>query len=171
MDIHEPDPAEDLDYPIETYDAHDTRGTANEVAALLERNCADVGRARLSRAFNRPVAVFDPEHNDSATIAFRHTGATVYNGIAGRPVIVLECELNELNELAPVRVRRFSMAATLLLGRAGRAMLRAVAARRVRARDAVLHPLVVVRLLAILSPPADEAVTDVIHTVSAVSAE
>lgn len=170
MDLHEPDPAEDLDYPIETYDAPGTRATANEVATLLERQCADAGRARLSRAFHRPVALFDPEHNDSATIAFRDTGATVYNGIAGRPAIVLECALNELGELAPIKVRRFSVPASLLLGRAGSTLLRSVATRRVRGRDALLHPLVAVRLLAILSPSPDEAATDVIEPATAVSA-
>ena len=170
MEPHGPGPAEDLDYPVESYDADDTRATANEIVAVLERNCAEAGRARLSRAFNRPVALFDPEHSDSATISFRDTGATVYNGIAGRPSVVVEYGLTELNELPPIKVRRFSVAASLLVGRAGAALLRSVAARRVRVRDAALHPLVVVRLLTILSPPADQAVDDRIDQASAVNA-
>ncbi|MET4167580.1 MULTISPECIES: hypothetical protein [Gordonia] len=167
MDLHETGCTKDVGYPIELYDGNDTRITANKVAALLAHNCSDAGRGRLGHGFTRPVALFDPKHNDSATIAFRDAGATVYNGIAGRPVVVLECALGEL---APIKVRRFSVPATLLLGRAGTAMLRSLAGRRVRLRDAALHPLVVVRFLTILSPPADEAVPHVTRPNSAVSA-
>ncbi|AZG46813.1 hypothetical protein [Gordonia insulae] len=159
--LDDPESGEDIEYPIERYDGRDTNAVAASVASLLRDNFhADPGRARLSRRLGRPVAIYDASSDDSATIDFRATGATVYNGIAGRPTIVVEREPESLRELPAIAVRRFSTAGTLLFTRTGAAILRAVLTGTVPVHRAVLHPLVTVRLLAILAPPTDPAHTE-----------
>lgn len=139
---------------VRRYDGRGADRLTVAVATQLFRNLSEGDdRARLCRAFTRPVAVYDVHAEAGATVKFTLHGATVYNGIAGRPAVVIAAPRQRLRALPRVTVRWWTTGLTLLTGRCGRYLVRSVFDRDVRIHGLLLHPLIAARALAMLASP------------------
>ncbi|MCA4997887.1 hypothetical protein HWD35_24520 [Tsukamurella tyrosinosolvens] len=147
---------------VRRYDGRSAQKFTTAVAGLIYRNLAEGDdRARLVGGFARPVGIYEPVSGESCTVKFDKAGATVYNGIAGRPSVILGFERAGLRKLPALEVRWWTTPSSILLGRYGRMLLGGVLTRKTfRAHRALLHPLVAARFLAMLAPPVPYTALD-----------
>ncbi len=123
-------------YAVGYYDGEQSNTLATSIAELLTRNLGH--RDRRSRLVTtglaRTVAFYDPDTDLACTAKFEKRSATVYNGIAGRPSIVVVAAGSDLEQIPPRQ-------------RALRTLRRSVSIRRM-----IFHPYASLRIVDALTP-------------------
>ncbi|WCT06035.1 hypothetical protein [Rhodococcus qingshengii] len=139
------------------YDRQTTSATSALGELLTERlTCRQ--RAQIAASIGRVAALYDATSGLGCSIKFDQSRVTVYNGIVGKPAVVLQCSVDELDALGPEPARDGRVSHMIRGIYDG--PIRALRARRNRwvTLGAVLaHPVLTGSVLALLSPLTVEA--------------
>lgn len=92
-------------YPFALYDGAEANGVANILATLLQQNLQNFPeRVSIARRMPRPVAVYSTDTDTAATIVFGKHDGTIYNGLVGRPSVLVKATVDQITDVSQLKM-------------------------------------------------------------------
>jgi hypothetical protein len=139
-------------YPVSHQDGDSAGGLSMIVVSLLSENLAgNDATVRVARKIRRPIGLRNKDDGATATIEFRDDVTLVADGLDGGPPVLVEATVQQLLALSQLKILAGGALPVGFLTPAGMRIVGAILVRRLRVRGLFLHPLTVLRFLAVIS--------------------
>lgn len=141
-----------IPYKIELADGDDAYGITQIVSILLEQNVNNIeGRTQICRRMPRPVAILNTDTDLACTISFGREGATIYNGIVGKPSIIVKATVDQITDVSQLKVVGSGLIPLGFFTKRGFRVLFQIAQTKLVVRGLFIHPITALQLIGILS--------------------
>lgn len=139
-------------YHVSFHDGDDTNGVGDIVGTLLEQNLENFpSRRKIARKIRRPVTIRSTDTNSACTIQFGGSGAVVYNDVIGSPSVTVVATIDQIVDVARLRMRAGGIIPTGLLTKRGMTVIGAILTQKLVITDLFTHTLTALRIIALLS--------------------
>lgn len=141
-----------IPYDVKLYD-EEPNGVSHIVSLVLQENLGDVeGRVEIARRMPRPISIIATDQNAAATLVFGKNDLTIYNGIVGRPSVVVSATIDEILEVTQLKmVGKGLIPVGLLFTKRGMKILLLILKHKLVVKGLILHPITVLQLIGIVS--------------------
>ncbi|WAL49613.1 hypothetical protein [Rhodococcus pyridinivorans] len=139
-------------YELTVYDEADANHIATVVATLLSQNLENFpDRIAIARKLTRPVSIISTATDSACTVVFGEHAAAVYNGILGRPNVILIGVDDHLNDISPLPMKTGGLAPIGFLRAPGRRALKSILSRKLVVKGLLTHTVSTLRTFALLT--------------------
>lgn len=139
-------------YTTEMYDGDDANGVANILATLLAQNFENFPkRVKIARRMPRPVAVYSTDTDTSATIVFSKDQATIYNGIAGRPSVIVKATVDQILDVSQLKMVGAGLIPVGFFTKRGFKVLGQILVHKLVVKGLLTHTITSLQLIALVS--------------------
>jgi hypothetical protein len=139
-------------YTVEVAGGEEANGVASILCTLLQQNFEKFPeRVAIARHMPRPVAVSSTDTDTSATITFGPDRAVIRNGLLDKPSVVVLATVNQILDVAQLKVNGKGLVPTGFFTRRGGKVLGDIARRRLVVKGLLTHTFTSLRLIALVS--------------------
>jgi len=139
-------------YELIVYDDADANHIATVVATRLSQNLENFpDRIGIARKLTRPVSIISTATDSACTVVFGEHAAVVYNGILGRPNVILIGIDDHLNDIPSLPLKAGGLAPLGLLRAPGWRVLRCILSRKLVGKGLLTHTVSALRTFALLA--------------------
>ncbi|GAA5117539.1 hypothetical protein [Haloechinothrix salitolerans] len=139
-------------YSTSLYDGDEANGVANILAVLLEQNFVNFpNRIRIARRMPRPVAIYSTDTDTSATIVFAKDEAVIYNGIVGRPSVLVKATVDQITNVSQLKMIGSGLIPVGFFTKRGMGVLGQILAHKLVVKGLLTHTVTALQLIALLS--------------------
>ncbi|GAA1162898.1 hypothetical protein GCM10009606_45920 [Nocardioides aquiterrae] len=139
-------------YPFELSEGDEANGLASILAMLLGQNLEQYpDRIAIARRVRRPVAVYSTDTDTSATIVFGTDGATVHNGIVGRPSVTVMASVDQITDVSQLKMMGAGLLPAGFFTKRGLHVLGEIARHRLVVKGLLTHTATALRFIALVS--------------------
>ncbi|WP_413768895.1 hypothetical protein [Rhodococcus pyridinivorans] len=139
-------------YELIVYDQADANPIATVVAPLLSQNLEKFPeRIGIARKLTRPMSIISTATDSACTVIFGEHAAVVYNGILGRPNVILIGIDDHLNDLPQLPMKAGGLASLGFLRAPGRRVLKCILSRKLVGKGLLTHTVSTLRIFALLA--------------------
>jgi len=140
------------EYSFQLHDGDDANGVAHVVGTLLGQNLDRFpSRITLAHKMSRPVTIYSTDADSACSIVFGPDGAVVYNGLVGRPSVVVKATFEQILNVTQLRMRAGGLLPVGFFTPEGRAVLREIITGKLIIKGLLLHPVTALRTIALVS--------------------
>lgn len=146
-----PKPAFD-DYPVTLVEGDDANGIASVISTLLIQNFESFpDRIRIARKLTRPMTISATDIEGSCTITCRASGVSISNGATSDSSVAVTATVDQILDLSQLRMKGSGLLPVGFFTKRGLRVLAAIASGSLRVRGLIAHPIVALRVIALLS--------------------
>ncbi|MGQ0615440.1 MAG: hypothetical protein ACT4PW_00360 [Acidimicrobiia bacterium] len=140
-------------YDIELYDGDNANGVSSILQTLLSQNFYNFpSRILIARRMPRPVAVYSFDAEDSSTLVFGMNKCTIYNGIVGRPSVIVKATVDQILDVSQLKMYFSGLIPLGLLGtKRGYDVLWEIAKHKLVVKGLILHPVTALQFIGLVS--------------------
>ncbi|HZQ28531.1 MAG TPA: hypothetical protein VFA94_12600 [Acidimicrobiales bacterium] len=139
-------------YRVQLAEGDDANGLATILGTLLGQNFENFpDRAAIARRMPRPAAVYSTDTGDLATVVFGADGATVHNGIVGRPSVTVHATVDQILDVAQLKMVGSGLVPAGFFTKRGGRVLGDIARHRLVVKGLVTHPVSSLQFIALIS--------------------
>lgn len=140
------------EYSVKIADGDEANGVASIVGTLLQQNFDKYpGRAAIARRVVRPVSIYSTDTDTSTTVFFGHDRAVVRNGIVGKPAVIVMATVEQVLDVAQLKVVGGGLVPVGFFTRRGGHVLADIARHRLVVKGLLTHTLSSLRFIALVS--------------------
>ncbi|WP_319446888.1 MULTISPECIES: hypothetical protein [unclassified Mycobacterium] len=146
------DTADTATYKVTCKDGEVANGAAGILHMLLMQNFVNKpDLVKIARKMKRPVAIISTDTDESATLEFTRDGATIYNGIVGKPNVAVHATVDQILDVSQLKMKGGGLLPVGFFTRRGGKVLGQIAAHKLVVKGLLSHTVASLRMIALLS--------------------
>jgi len=139
-------------YEVAKHDGEQANGVADIVSMLLGQNFVSFPkRIKTAQRIRRPIGVYSTDTDTACTAVFGANGATVANGINGRPSVTVKATVDQILDVSQLEMKAGGLLPVGFFSKRGLKVLGEIATGKLVVRGLFVHPVTALRFIALVS--------------------